>query len=111
MDLSGVLSNQDLQGRLRCVVKKLAAVRADNAISERRSCRQRPRRPGWVLKAIVEVLTDCEGPMRAKDIHTAAETQLGEAIRWASVKQALASHVAGPSPTFVRVARGRYQLA
>jgi hypothetical protein len=33
------------------------------------ACRQRARPPGWVLKAIVQVLTDRGEPMRAKDIH------------------------------------------
>jgi len=49
--------------------------------------------------------------MRAKDIHAAVEALIGEPVAWSSVKQALASHVSGPSPCFVRIARGRYVLA
>ena len=108
MDLIGVLSNHDLQGSLGRVVKKLAAVRASDG--PRRAvvaCRQRPRRPGWVLKA-VHVLADRGEPMRAKDIHAAVERSLGEAVAWSSVKMALASNVSGSSPRFVRIARGRY---
>ncbi|MGA8355535.1 MAG: hypothetical protein WB698_15350, partial [Solirubrobacteraceae bacterium] len=74
MDLIGVLSNQDLQGTLARLVKKLAAVRVSG--EPRRQvvvCRQRPRRPGWVLKAVVQVLADRGEPMRAKDIHAAVE--------------------------------------
>jgi len=111
VEVVGVLSNQDLQGRLRRVLKKLAAVRAKGEVRERPSCRQRPRRPGWVVQAIVKVLTDREEPMRAKDIHVAVEALVGEPVAWSSVKQALASHVSGASPRFVRVARGRYVLA
>lgn len=111
MELSGVLSNQDLQGRLRRVVKKLVAVRATGEVREHRSCRQRPRRPGWVVKAIVRVMADREEPMRAKEIHDAVEALLGEPVGWSSVKQALASHASGSSPRFVRIARGRYRLA
>jgi hypothetical protein len=112
MDLIGVLSNQDLQGSLSRVVKKLAAIRASNG--RRRpvvACRQRPRRPGWVLKAVVHVLADRGEPMRTKDIHAAVEASLGEPVAWASVKAALAGNVSGASPRFVRVARGRYELA
>jgi HB1, ASXL, restriction endonuclease HTH domain len=110
VEVAGVLSNQDLQGRLRRVVKKLAAVRAGGPVRERHSCRQRPRRPGWVLTAVVQVLTERGEPMRAKEIHTAVEGLLGETVGWSSIKMALTRHVAGPSPRFVRVARGRYAL-
>jgi hypothetical protein len=112
MDLIGVLSNHELQGSLRRAAKKLAAVRASGG--PRRAvvaCRQRPRRPGWVLKAVVQVLADRDEPMRAKDIHAAVEASLGEPVRWASVKAALAGNVSGASPRLVRVARGRYVLA
>lgn len=111
VEVAGVLSNQDLQGRLRRVVKKLAAVRAESEVRKHRSCRQRSRRPGWVVKAIVEVLADRDEPMRAKDIHAAVEVLVGESVGWSSIKQALASHVSGPAPRFVRIARGRYVLA
>jgi hypothetical protein len=112
MDLIGVLSNHDLQGWLARLVKKLAAVRASG---ERRrqaaTCRQRPRRPGWVLKAVVWVLADRGEPMRAKDIHAAVEAFLGVPVAGSSVKAALAANVSGSSRRFVRIARGRYTLA
>ncbi len=111
MELSGALSNQDLQERLRRVVGKLADVRAKGEVRECRSCRQRSRRPGWVVKAVVKVLADRQEPMRAKEIHAAVESLIGEPVGWSSVKQALASHVDGPSARFVRIARGRYMLA
>lgn len=111
MEVVGALSNQDLQGQLRRLVTTLAAIRTGGAARERRSCRQRPRRPGWVVKAIVKVLAEQDEPMRAKDIHAAVEALVGEPVRWSSVKQALATHVAGPSQRFVRIARGRYVLA
>jgi len=111
VEVTGVLSNQDLQGSLRRVVKKLADVRANGTVREHRSCRQRSRRPGWVLKAIVQVMTDRSGPMRATDIHHAVEALVGEPVAWSSVKDALASNVSGSSPRFVRIARGRYALA
>lgn len=50
------------------------------------ACRQRSRRPGWVLTAVVQVLADREEPMRAKDIHTAVEALVGEPVAWSSIK-------------------------
>ncbi len=67
--------------------------------------------PGWVLKAVVQVLGDRGEPMRAKDIHAAVETSLGAPVAWSLVKASLAANVLGTSPCFVRVARGRYVLA
>lgn len=112
MHLLGLYSNQDLQGSLGRLADKLAAVRADGGPRRQpMSCRQRPRRPGWVLDAIVQVLTDRGEPMRAKDIHAAVETLVGEPVPPPSVKGGLAKNVAGSSARFVRVARGRYVLA
>jgi hypothetical protein len=79
VDLIGVLSNQDLQGRPRRAVKKLGDVSADSEVREPRTSRQRARRPGWVVTAIVEVL-DCETPMRPKDIRAAVELLVGESV-------------------------------
>jgi hypothetical protein len=111
-EIVGVLSDDEVRSRLARLAKKLGAVRAGG--EPRRPVvghRQRSHRPGWVLKAVVQVLTEREEPMRAKDIHTAAEALLGEPVAWSSVKTALASNVAGSSPRFVRIARGRYVLA
>lgn len=63
------------------------------------------------MEAVVRVLADRQEPMQAKAIHAAVEALLGEPVRWCSVKATLAGNVAGPSPRFVRVARGRYMLA
>jgi hypothetical protein len=75
-----------------------------------RSLALRHRRAGWVVEAIVRVLAGQREPMRVKDIHAAVEELLGEPVRWKSVKASLAANVAGPSPRFIRVARGRYRL-
>jgi len=78
MHLLGIYSNHDLQGSLGRLAEKLAAVRASGA-SRRRpvSHRQRSRRPGWVLKAIVQVLADRGEPMHVKGIHAAVEALVG----------------------------------
>jgi hypothetical protein len=67
---------------------------ADPACALGRRCRT--RRPGWVVDALVGVLGDRGEPMRAREIHAAVETMLGEAVAWSSVKGALASNVSAP---------------
>src|SRR5579863_2433678 len=81
MDLLGQYSNHDLQGSLRRLAGKLAALRASGRPRRRPvACRQRARRPGWALKAVVQVLADRGEPMRAKDIHAAVEALVGESV-------------------------------
>ncbi len=108
----GLYSNHDLQGSLGRLAEKLAAVRTGGGPRRQPvSRRQRPRRPGWIIDAIVQVLADRGEPTWVKDIHAAVETLVGEPVPSPSVKGALAKHVAGSSARFVRVARGRYVLA
>jgi|HubBroStandDraft_6_1064221.scaffolds.fasta_scaffold39936_3 hypothetical protein len=76
MHLLGVYSSHDLQDSLGRLAKKLAAMRASGGPRRQPvSRRQRPRRPGWVLEAIVQVLADRGEPVRAKDIHSAVESE------------------------------------
>jgi len=108
----GTYSNQDLQGSLARLAGKLETVRADGRPRRQpATCRQRPRRPGWVLKAIVQVLADRSDAMRVKDIHAAVEAMLGKPVAASSIKTALAANVSGESRRFVRVAKGWYALA
>jgi hypothetical protein len=112
MHLLGVYSNQDLRESLGQLAEKLAAVRASGGPRRRPvSCRQRPRRPGWVLDAIVRVLADRGQPMEVGDVHAAVQALVGEPVPPSSVKGALAKHVAGSSRRFVRTASGIYILA
>ena len=111
MQATQVLSNQEVQSSLSHLAKKLARLRASDvpprAIASRR---RRARRPGWVRDAVVRVLADHGGPMRATNVHVAVEALLGESVSSDSVGWVLASDVRGPAPLFVRVARGRYMV-
>jgi hypothetical protein len=49
--------------------------------------------------------------MRVMHVHAAVEALLSEPVSVDSVSWALAADVRGPTPSFVRVARGRYVLA
>ncbi len=66
---------------------------------------------GWVLGAVMEVLEFAGGPLRAREIHVAAEKLLGEPVAWSSVKNSLAEGVRRTPPRFERIGRGRYRLA
>jgi hypothetical protein len=111
-ELLAALAAQEARSGLSRLAKKLAGLRASDAQPRAIASRRlRPRRPGWVLDAVREVMADQVGPMRVAHVHAAVEALLGEQVSGNSVSWVLASHSSGPSPLFVRVARGRYALA
>lgn len=71
--------------------------------------RSRPQQ-GRIIGAVAGVLADHRQPLQAREVHARVEALLGEPVRWASVKAALAGNVHGPAPRFLRVARGRYTI-
>jgi hypothetical protein len=62
-----------------------------------------------VVNTIAAVLELADQPMRARDIHAAAQDLLGAPIKWTSVKATLAANASGSQPRFHRTAYGRYQ--
>ena len=56
------------------------------------------------------VLKKAGEPMRAREIHAAAEQLAGEPLRWTSVKAALAAYAEGYDARFERVQRGYYRI-
>jgi hypothetical protein len=111
-ELLAALAAQEARSGLSHLAKKLAGLRASDAQPRAITSRRlRPRRPGWVLDAVRGVLADQAGPMRVAHVHAAVEASLGESVSANSVSWVLASHSAGLSPLFVRVARGRYVVA
>jgi hypothetical protein len=107
------LSAQEAPVAARPLSEKFAALRASGAQPRAiRNQRRRARLPGWVLDSVCQVLADqATGPMRVTSVHAAVEALVGETVSKDSVSWVLSSHSAGPSPLFVRVARGRYMLA
>jgi hypothetical protein len=69
----------------------------------------RKRRGGVLTEAIGEVLTEAQKPMRMYEIHTAAETIIGEPVPRSTVKNCLANNSQGATARFERVGRGRYR--
>lgn len=111
-EVLAALADQEARASLDRLAKKLARLRDSGAPPRAiESRRKRARRPGWVHDAVVRVLADHEGPMRATQVHAAVEALLGEPVSADSVSWALSADVRGPVPSFVRIARGRYVLA
>ena len=111
-DVLVAMASHEARWALSRLHEKLLAVRADGSSPrEIESRRRRSRRPGWVLDAVVRVLSGQAQPMRVVQAHAAVEALLGAQVSANSVSWVLARHAGGPSPLFVRVARGRYVLA
>ena len=69
-----------------------------------------PAKVSPVLETVTRVLERAGEPMRAREIHAAAEQLAGEPLRWNSVKGALAAYAEGSNPRFERVRRGYYRI-
>jgi len=76
-----------------------------------RQPRSAPPKASPVLQTVTLVLERAAGPMRAREIHTAAQGLAGETLLWTSVKAALAAGASASSPRFQRVHHGVYQFA
>jgi hypothetical protein len=79
--LVGALAAQNVGSGLAHLAKKLAQLRTSGGKPRvTLSRRQRPRRPGWVVEAVAQVLADRAEPMRATDIHAAVEASIGAPV-------------------------------
>lgn len=109
--LLAALAAQEARSGLSRLAEKLDGLRASDAQPRTITSRRlRPRRPGWVLDAVVRVLGDRAGPMRLMEIHAAMERQIGQSVSIESVSWCLRKGARGLDPRYVRVARGRYAL-
>jgi hypothetical protein len=75
-----------------------------------RGPRSIPAKVSPVLETVTLVLERARIPMRAREIHAAAEQLAGEPLRWTSVKAALAADAEGSEARFERVRRGYYRI-
>ena len=109
MELNGALSNPRLQLELPRLGVRHTELLAD-AEAFPLGPRALPRSIAPVLSTVTRVLESAERPMRAREVHRAAERLGGTPLRWTSVKAALAAATGGSSPRFERVAYGTYQM-
>jgi hypothetical protein len=66
-----------------------------------------PPSPSPVLETVTRVLTLAQEPMRAREIHYAAETLAGQPLHWSSVKASLAAGASAQSARFDASVAGR----
>ena len=110
MEDNGARSNPQAQvefGRLGEIHARLLRKAAVNP----RQPRSAPPKLSPVLETVTLVLEQADRPMRAREIHAAAEELAGETLLWTSVKAALAASASGDSPRFLRVRHGVYRSA
>ena len=72
--------------------------------------RPAPPRVAPVLEKVTLVLELAGRPMRACEIHAAANELVGAPLRWRSVKGILSAYTIGGDKRFRRVRRGVYQI-
>jgi hypothetical protein len=111
MELNGAFSNPFVSNK--SLLKRLSDLHR-RLLQSAAACLQQPRsappKVNPVLKTITLVLQEAQQPMRACEIHVAAERLAGQPLRWSSVKAALAANTSGSEPRFRRIQRGHYEI-
>ena len=112
MELSGALSNPFAKHKsLLNRMTELHETSLMKAEGRPRQPRPVPPGPSPVLETVARVLAPAREPMRAREIHGAAETLAGQPLRWNSVKASWAAGASGRPPRSERLRRGMYRLA
>src|SRR5674476_1199527 len=107
MELNGARSNP----RAGVGLSRLGVLHDDllrKASVNPREPRPVPAKVSPVLETVTLVLELAGKPMRAREIHAAAEQLSGKPLRWSSVKGTLAAYAEGYDHRFDRVSRGVY---
>ena len=108
MELNGALLNRDVRenlGRGTELVQRLGQLPAVEAAKWPALA----RRSGLVRNAVLQVLAASKHPLRAREIHAAAERLVGEPLSWNTVKDCLHKSARRPDSPIDRVGRGRYR--
>ena len=110
MEDNGARSNPQVQVELARLGEIHGRLLRKAAASPRQA-RSAPPKVSPVLETVTLVLEQAEQPMRAREIHAAAQEIVGKTLFRTSVKAALAAGTTGCSPRFQRVRHGVYQSA
>ena len=76
---------------------------------EAQAQRQIRRRAGAVQEAVIRVLAAADRPLRAREIHTAAQHLAGTPLSWNTVKDCLHKNARRLDSPVERVDHGRYR--
>ena len=88
---------------------RLAGALANRCRPEPQSQSQIRPRAGAIQEAVIQVLASAERPLRAREIHAAAEKLAGTALCWNTVKDCLHKHARRPHSPIERVSHGSYR--
>jgi hypothetical protein len=110
MEENGARSNPQAKVELARIAElcgRLLAKAAESPVLPRSA----PPKLTPVLETVTRVLEQADRPLRAREIHEAAELLYGGTILWSSVKGTLANYSSGETPRFRRASEGGYELA
>ena len=104
MELNGALLNRPLP--------KEARLARHLALTPKlvQTARKAPRRTGAVKDSVLRALANAEGPMRAREIHAAAEELAGSPLSWNTVKDCLHKQCQFAMSPIRRVGHGVYDF-
>ncbi len=105
MEENGARLNRDRLASAYLLVGSLAARQKSRSQSQS----QLRRRAGGVKEAVFRVLATAERPLRAREIHLAAEELTGTPLSWNTVKDCLHKNARRPDSPIERVSHGRYR--
>jgi hypothetical protein len=67
------------------------------------------RRAGADQEAVIRVLASADKPLRAREIHSAAQDTTGTPLSWNTIKDCLYKHARRSASPIERVGHGRYR--
>ena len=105
MEENGASLNRDRPADAHLLVRSLATRSGPRTPSQSQI---RPR-AGAVQEAVVQVLAEADRPLRAREIHQAAQKLAGTPLSWNTVKDCLHKNARRPGSPIERVGHGRYQ--
>jgi hypothetical protein len=105
MEESGARLNRDQLANAHGLVRSLAA-RPWRQIQSQSQIRPRA---GAVQQAVIRALSEADRPLRAREIHQAAQKLAGTRLSWNTVKDCLHKHARRSDSPIERVSHGRYR--
>ena len=67
------------------------------------------RRLGAIKRAIRSVLSDADGPISVRDVHSSVEERLERSVSYDNIRKVLSAAARDPSSGIARKQRGRYE--
>jgi hypothetical protein len=105
MEESGARLNRDRLARAYLLAGSLAA----RPRTETQLHSQIRPRAGAIQEAVIGALAAAERPLRAREVHAAAENLAGTPLSWNTVKDCLHKNSRRPGSPIERVGHGRYR--